>query len=193
MNQGEKHYPTGINADEPTWESVEQETREIIKSQGVAALAVNDLKPEDLDRITWSGSPSHIKSVARALERVESGKVEYLAVRAPNGWPVAKGGIDYMVHKGAGTLWQLETDESLRGLGIGKRLIEEAEKRIKKRGLKEAVMGVEDNNPAARRLYERLGYKEYGHEQESWEQEDNAGNSYTYVTPVTLLRKELPE
>lgn len=74
-------------------------------------LAVDDLHPDDLARISWSGNPHHIRSVAAALVRVASGEVESLVVLAPDGTPIAKGGIDYRVHPEAGTLWQLEHPE----------------------------------------------------------------------------------
>jgi hypothetical protein len=62
-----------------------------------------------------------------------SGQVEYLAVRAPGGFPVSIGGIDYAKQPGAGIVWQLSTHGDLRSLGLGTALIKEAEARIKKR------------------------------------------------------------
>jgi hypothetical protein len=47
-----------------------------------------------LEHIFWSDGPSHFGAVARALHRAAAGEVEYLAVRAPGGQPVAKLGID---------------------------------------------------------------------------------------------------
>ena len=66
-------------------------------------------------------------------------------------------------------MWQLSTHGDLRSLGLGAAHIKEAEARIKKRGVDTALLGVEDDNPRARSLYERLGYVGYGHENESWE------------------------
>ena len=76
---------------------------------------VSDLTQDDLVALGWSGSPGHVASVARALERVESGEVEYLVARAPNGQPVAKAGIDYAAKPGTGTLWQLATHMNSTG------------------------------------------------------------------------------
>src|SRR5919197_2145994 len=143
---------------------VDRELRQVVEIGRVAALRVNDLSKDDLPHIGWSGSKTHLDYVERALTRAEAGDVDYLAVRAPGGEPVAIGGVNYMAHEGAGTLWQLVTKESLRGLGLGTRLIAEAEARIKQRGLTHALIGVEDDNPRARRLYERLGYRVAGQE-----------------------------
>lgn len=67
-------------------------------------LTIRDLTHEDLPSCAWSGSVTHLASVASALDRAERGEVEYLAVCPPSGLPVATGGIDYAVTPGAGTL-----------------------------------------------------------------------------------------
>jgi hypothetical protein len=40
-------------------------------------------------------------------------------------------------------------------------------------------------------LYERLGYRAFGHEQESWEVEDDNGGIRLHVAECTLLEKKL--
>jgi hypothetical protein len=75
---------------------------------------VDDLAEADLPTLGWSGTRLHLVSVRRALDRVRSGEVEYLVVRAPNGAPIAKVGIDYAANPDAGTLWQMATIEELR-------------------------------------------------------------------------------
>jgi ribosomal protein S18 acetylase RimI-like enzyme len=165
--------------------------RRVIRYQGAGSLVVDDFLPEDLERIEWSGDKAHVRGVAAAIARVPTGEVEYLAVRAPTGEPIAKGGINYTTHAGAGAIWQLATHPDLQSLGLGTRLVREAERRIRRHGLDWAVVGVEDNNPRARALYERLGYGAYAREATSWEQEDRYGNVTTYETSVALLRKHL--
>ncbi|HEX9354723.1 MAG TPA: GNAT family N-acetyltransferase [Streptosporangiaceae bacterium] len=131
-------------------------------TQVVILLAIRDLTPEDLPSCAWSGSVRHLASVARALERARRGEVDYLAVCPPSGLPVALGGIDYAKTSGAGTLWQLAVHGALQSCGIGTILIQAAEQRIRARGLHRAELGVEECNPQARALYERLGYLAYG-------------------------------
>jgi hypothetical protein len=66
---------------------------------------------------------------------------------------------------------------------------EPAEQRIRARGLHRAELGVEENNPRARALYERLGYVAYGSAPESWDAPD--GSVVRYEIVCTLMRKEL--
>ena len=173
--------------------AVLRDTRQVVEGERVQALRVGDLTEADLTRISWSGGPSHPKYVAEALQRRSQGEADYLAVRAPNGWPVSIGGIAYRGKEGDGTLWQLATHPKLRGLGIGSRLIAEAENRIKMRGLEWARLGVEDDNRRARALYERLSYEVCGREQQSWDQVDEKGEVRTYHAEVTLMKKHLAD
>lgn len=89
------------------------------------------------------------------------------------------------------TLWQLGVHPALRSCGIGTLLIASAEARITARGLTVAELGVEEGNPRARALYERLGYRAYGREPDSWEAETAEGSVERYETVCTLMRKDL--
>lgn len=156
------------------------------------SLTVRDLTHEDLPSCAWSGSATHLVSMAKALDRAARGEVDYLAVCPPSGLPVAVGGVDYAETPGAGTLWQLAVHEALQSCGIGTVLIQAAEQRIRARGLDRAELGVEENNPRARALYERLGYVAYGSAPDSWEVESSDGTTTRYETMCTLMRKPLP-
>jgi ribosomal protein S18 acetylase RimI-like enzyme len=158
----------------------------------VVPLTVRDLAAADLPACAWSGSASHIRSIAAALERAERGEVDYLAVCPPSGLPVALGGVDYARSPGAGTLWQLAVHGALQSCGIGTILIGAAEQRIRARGLHQAELAVEENNPRARGLYERLGYAAYGSALEAWDEDEPGGSVRRYESVVTLMRKVLP-
>lgn len=158
----------------------------------VIPLVIRDLAPGDLPSCAWSGTATHLKAIAQALDRARRGEVEYLAACPPSGLPVALGGIDYAKTPGAGTIWQLAVHPTLQSCGIGTLLIQVAEQRVRARGLHRAELGVEDSNPRARGLYERLGYRAHGREPESWDVETPDGTITRYDTMVTLMGKELP-
>lgn len=152
---------------------------------------IRDLTPEDLPQCGWSGSAAHLVAIAKALERAGRGEVEYLAACPPSGLPVAIGMIDYVMNPGAGTLEQLSVHWALQSCGIGTILIGTAERRILARGLRRAELGVEESNPRARALYERLGYVVYGSAPDSWDETAPDGSIFRYETVCTLMRKEL--
>jgi ribosomal protein S18 acetylase RimI-like enzyme len=165
--------------------------RETVIDFGVERLVIDDLTDDDLDLIGWSGSPLHVHHVAVELQRAARGDGEYLAVRAPDGAPVAKGAIDYRLEPGAGVIHQLATHPDVRGLGIGTRMIEAAEARIRTRGLTTAFLSVEHDNPRAKALYVRLGYVTSGERTASWERQRDDGSTFLYTTALTDLRKSL--
>jgi ribosomal protein S18 acetylase RimI-like enzyme len=113
----------------------------------VIPLVIRDLVSGDLPSCAWSGTPTHLASIARALDRARRGEVDYVAACPPSGLPVALCGIDYAKSPGAGTLWQLAVHGALQSCGIGTILIQAAEQRISARGLHRAELGVEDSDP----------------------------------------------
>lgn len=167
------------------------ETRAAIKYNGVASLELDDLRESDLPNITWSGGPMHPRAVAQELKRAKAGEVEYLAIRSPGGIPICIGAIDYEKHDGAGYINQLATVSDLQGLGLGGRLLVEAEKRIRQHGMHKATLGVEVQNVRAKALYERHGYEVYDREKQSWDEGDENGNPILYHADVILMHKSL--
>ncbi|MFB7051341.1 GNAT family N-acetyltransferase [Streptomyces microflavus] len=157
----------------------------------VLELSARDLVHADLASCGWAGSDHHLAGVAWQLERARAGEVDYLAICPATDIPVAKGGIDYRIKEGVGTLWQLAVHPALQSCGIGTFLVEAAERRIRNRGLRQAELAVEESNPRARALYERLGYAAYDHRPDSWDEQAPDGSLRRYETTCTLMRKAL--
>lgn len=159
---------------------------------GVVALhlTVRDMEEADLPHLACFYSPLYQEKMPGELERARSGVVDHLVVCTRSGIPVAKGAINYEEKPEAGVISTLSVRTELRSLGIGTVLIGASEERIWARGLHWAVLGVEENNPRARALYERLGYVVYDTEAASWDHEAEDGTVQPYETTVTLLRKD---
>ncbi|WP_405413680.1 GNAT family N-acetyltransferase [Streptomyces decoyicus] len=157
----------------------------------IVPVRVRDLLPQDLPACSWSGSGTHLRQVERELVRVAAGEVDYLAVCTPMDLPVAIGGIDYQVREKAGTLWQLAVLPALQSCGLGTLLIRAAEQRIRNHGLRRAELAVEEDNPRARALYERLGYVAYGREPDAWDEEGPDGVILRHETICVLMRRDL--
>ena len=169
------------------------QVKKLAEKNKLSSLHADDLKDSDIKSKTlgWTGGPLHLNSVRKALQRVSGGEVEMMVIRAPNGIPVAKGGIDYKVNPGSGTIWQLVSHPELKGLGTGTMLIKAMENRILKRKIPTAMMGVELWNEKAKRLYERLGYKVVGTKQETWKELDKDGKEFDYVADEYQMSKDL--
>ncbi len=154
-------------------------------------LSARDLAPADLASCGWAGSPLHLEAVAKELHRAGLGEVDYLAICPPSDLPVAMGGVDYQVREGAGLLFQLGVHPAVRSCGIGTFLVRSAERRITARGLRLAELNVEEVNPRARALYERLGYVAYDRQPDGWDELAPDGSVRRYETICTMMRKRL--
>jgi ribosomal protein S18 acetylase RimI-like enzyme len=151
-------------------------------------LTVRDLEPSDLADLDWSGGPQHIAALATALGRSAAGEVDLVVIYLPNGQSIAVGAVDYTKHAGAGELWMLSVRGSTwQSLGVGTILINALEDKIRARGLSNATLGVEHDNPRAAALYRRLGYRENGTTLDGWQ----IGEARRYATVCFTMIKSL--
>jgi ribosomal protein S18 acetylase RimI-like enzyme len=156
-------------------------------------VTIRDMQSSDVPAMGWSGSPRHVKQLGDQLARARAGAVDYVVACLPSGRVVGKGGVDYEAVPGAGTLWQFAVLAPLQSCGIGSALILQCERRIRDRGLHRAEIDVENDNPRAQALYERLGYVAYGSKVSSWDDELADGTVTRIETTCVLLRKDLPD
>lgn len=151
-------------------------------------LTVRELDPAALPELDWTGSGAHLQAIARDLGRAAVGDVVQLVVAAANGSLVGFGAVDLTQGDSSGRLWMLSVRESWQSLGVGTLLIRELEQQIVARGRQRATIAVEHDNPRARDLYLRLGYRPVGTELDSW----TTGLGQTYVTVTEVLHRDLP-
>jgi ribosomal protein S18 acetylase RimI-like enzyme len=101
--------------------------------------------------------------------RSEKGEIVML-VAVVNEFPVGSVWIDLVKQReqSTGILYALRVLPPLQNLGIGTRLIAAVEDLLLKRGYKIVELGVDKDNPDAKRLYERLGYRLLRDNLEKW-------------------------
>ena len=150
-------------------------------------LTVRDLEPTDLADLDWAGGSEHIREIASTLQAAYADEMAVLVIALANGRLVATGAVDFRPDPAAGELTMLAVHEHLQSLGLGTRLVAALEKRIRARGLSRARLSVEHDNPRARALYLRLGYREVGGRVESWP----VAGGRTYVTVTAVLERDL--
>ncbi len=141
------------------------------------ALTIRPCVAEDLPKLEWFGQfTEHRELIRDAFERQRRGENVMLQVVAEaNDFPIGQVWID-LEHKreaATGLLWALRVIDCYQRMGIGTRLVAAAEAELRRRGYSCAEIGAERDNPDARRLYERLGYRVFGRDRH-W---------YGYTTP----------
>lgn len=129
------------------------------------------------------------------------GKADYLLARDGTGKIIGKlylkyfGSTESFVHEKITDCPDLENIEvvpEMRGQGVGTMLIQEAEKLCKERGFSKVGLGVSIENLEARKLYEKLGYKDSGlGEFEitfSWKEKESDSEREVRETIVYLIK-----
>lgn len=94
---------------------------------------------------------------------------------------------------GVPRLVHLEVDGRLWRHGIGTALIRAGEDSARRLGHRRLALGVGVDNPGARRLYERLGYADWGHGTVvgTWQDRDHEGPPVTHSEVLDTLIKDL--
>jgi ribosomal protein S18 acetylase RimI-like enzyme len=121
-------------------------------------IRVRPCEERDLDRFDVFGTPQHVDYCREEFKR--GGDAVTILVADDGGAPVGKIHLDFETRASEqeAVLIAAAVVPELRSRGIGTALMAAAEELVSSRGFGAIVLGVEDSNPRARRLYERLGY-----------------------------------
>ena len=154
-------------------------------------VTIRRWEERDLRALEWNGLQSAFRLNFRAMfERAEKGEV-LLLVAEVKGYPVARLGVDLARRPGVAHLWSFSVLPRLRGLGIGARLLEVAQKLASANGFEQAEVAVAEGNPSARRLYEHLGFQVVGTERNTYAYTRADGSQDSIVEDCLVLRKQL--
>jgi ribosomal protein S18 acetylase RimI-like enzyme len=148
---------------------------------------------DDLPDLEWFGLfTEHREIFLRVFESQERGENIMLIAEA-NTLPIGQIWIDLVKRKeeSAGFIWALRVIPWLQNLGIGGKLMVAAEQRCKEHGFKHAELGVEKENHAAKRFYERLGYRMIGSMIDEYSYTSPQGQLMSVPMDVWVLRKKL--
>jgi ribosomal protein S18 acetylase RimI-like enzyme len=144
-------------------------------------IAIRPCEERDLDHFDRFGSDVHVQYSRE--EFAHARKVILVAV-SDQDLPVGKVHVHLDHVEGAVWLEAAAVARPWQNRGIGTSLVQAVEALAAERGYAAVELGVEDSNPAARRLYERLGYRSV------------ARNDFRYVgapvpNPGVTMRKEV--
>jgi ribosomal protein S18 acetylase RimI-like enzyme len=124
------------------------------------AIAVRDCEARDLAHFDRLGGMHHAQYCREQFSRGPQTLTILVAVDEED-TPIGKVHLDFeeRAAKSEAVLLAAAVLNPLQGRGIGTELMRAAETRVCSRGYGAIVLGVEDSNPRARKLYERLGYE----------------------------------
>lgn len=122
-------------------------------------VTIRPCREADLPALEWFGLfAAHRPLIRQVFEAHRQGRALMLVAEA-NGEASGQLWVELARTDGCAVLWALRVLPCLQRRGIGARLIAAAESQLRQRGFTRAEIAVETDNPGARALYERLGYK----------------------------------
>jgi ribosomal protein S18 acetylase RimI-like enzyme len=163
---------------------------------------IRPVEERDLPALEWNGDFRHFRRLFRqAYEDMRLGSRQLLLLESPTTGEVIGqifiqwNSSDPRYADGCrrGYLYALRVKPSHRDRGLGTRLLDAAEEELMRRGMNTASIGVEKNNPRARALYERQGYRIVAEDPGRWSYIDDEGNLREVVEPAWLMEKNLRE
>ncbi len=149
---------------------------------------------DDLPRLEWYGQYIHFRNLFRRAYRDQQLGTRLMLVADCNGFPI---GHVFMLFlddgegNRQGYLYSLRVMEMFHSRGIGTGLLIEAEAQLATRGYDHITIAAAKTNPAARRLYERLGYKVFTDDKGEWSYTDHLGKVRHVTEPCWLLQKTI--
>ena len=132
----------------------------------IQAVPIRLCEESDLDHFHALGGPDHVGYCREQFGR-GSQACTILVATDEHDEPVGKLHLDFETRAttGEAVLVAAAVRKDQQSRGIGTALMSAAEEHVCARGLNAIVLGVEDANPHARRLYERLGYVEFARDE----------------------------
>lgn len=165
----------------------------------VERIKIRNLRRGDLPALEWEGEYIHFRrifqsafrsanegaSVLWIAELPGSGLVGQLFVQLYSSRPeLADGNLRAYIYG-------FRIRPAYRGQGIGTRMMETAEEDLSRRGFSCVTLNVARDNPDARRLYERLGYRVVADEPGIWSYFDHEGIQHHVNEPSWRMEKPL--
>ncbi len=164
-----------------------------------AAVIIRPARRSDLPSLEWEGVYTHFRRVfERAYAYVLQGQAAMYLAEHPREGVVGQVFVQYVSSRPdladgsrRAYVYSFRVKPAYRGQGIGTRLMQAAEADLRARGFRLVTLNVAKDNPLARRLYERLGYRVVADDPGQWSYEDHRGERRFVSEPAWRMEKSL--
>jgi ribosomal protein S18 acetylase RimI-like enzyme len=150
----------------------------------------------DLPALEWEGEYIHFRHVYReAMKEVKKGR-RMILVAETEGQLIGQIFINLhstwlnsIIGLRTGYLHSFRVKPEYRNRGVGRRLIQTAERALIKQGYHRVVISVAKSNKGALRLYQNLGYRIFRDDPGRWSFLDHNHQVQHISEPASILRK----
>jgi len=160
-------------------------------------ITIRLARREDLANLEWNGQYVHLRGVMARTFREQRRGGRFLLAAVLNDYPI--GTISGQLRRSQwlypgqhrAYFYSLRVLDLLHGQGIGSHLLEAAEAYVSGAGCVAINIAAALNNPGARRLYERQGYRIVAEDPGEWSYVDHLGKTQHMQEPCWILEKLL--
>lgn len=152
----------------------------------------------DLPKLEWYGQFAHFRNLFRRTFREQQQGHRLMLIADCNDFPIGHIFIQLTSSESRfgdppkrAYLYSLRVMEMFRGKGVGTWLMQEAEVMVASAGYHWITIAAAKDNPAARRLYERMGYHVFAEDSGDWSYLDHRGIVQYVHEPCWVLEKRL--
>ncbi|TAK13106.1 MAG: GNAT family N-acetyltransferase [Anaerolineae bacterium] len=163
-------------------------------------VVLRPVRAEDLLALEWEGEFSHFRRMYQEVyERASKGHAQMWLAELPGVGLVGQAFVQFFGHGRAGWgsgqhhayVHGLRVRPELRGRGLGNRIMQWLEQDVKTRGYRIVTLNVVETNRAARRFYERRGYRVVALDPGQWSYIDQHGETQQVNEPGWRMVKRL--
>lgn len=162
-------------------------------------VLIRKMRPSDLPGLEWEGELIHFRNIFRQVfEQYREGEAVLWVAECPSEGIIAQVFIQLVSRRAElangnnrAYLFGFRVRPDFQNLGIGTRMMAALERDLLARGYDRITLNVGRDNPDARRLYERLGYRQVGLEPGHWFYIDHTGQRVEVNEPAFRMEKYL--
>jgi ribosomal protein S18 acetylase RimI-like enzyme len=162
-------------------------------------VIIRHLTPGDLPGLEWEGEYIHFRRIyADAYQRMVHGLSVIWVADLPGTGLVGQALVQLICDRPEladgstrGYVYAFRVRRQFRSHGLGSRIMHMVEDDLVKRGYEKVTLNVAKDNPRARELYERLGYRAVAHEPGIWSYQDHLGAWRQVNEPAWRMEKAL--
>lgn len=165
----------------------------------LSLVVIRHLDSSDLPELEWGGEYVHFRRLFQdAYEYAQQGRsILWVADLSEKGVigqlfiQLFSGRRELADGHNRAYIYGFRIKPAYRRAGLGQRMMEIAEQELISLGYQIVTLNVGQNNPDARRLYEKLGYKVVAGEPGRWSYIDHQGNRREVDEPAWRMEKRL--
>jgi ribosomal protein S18 acetylase RimI-like enzyme len=154
--------------------------------------------PSDLPKLEWYGQYTHFRRVFQKTYEEQEAGYRLMLLAVTNNWPIGQMFIQlanfddpFVDMRRRGYFYSFRVMDAFQGRGLGSALLEEAIRVLAERRYDTVSIAAAKDNPGAKRLYERHGFRVVAEDPGRWHYVDHEGRTHYVSEPCYILEREV--